>query len=203
LLSIAGKEYGEAVENGLIKEIVEYQDGQAFITRAEDMFMQASSTIPQEMDPEVQETKQFFSDINNSIQNKSSPEVLDKSIEAAIHEISEITGISKESLGGQTAGTESGEIISEIRSLLNQTVEAYRQQNYAEAEALATTAYLDNFEFIEAPLAEKDEALMENTEVMLREQLRQLIQNKVSLEELQQHIDKIQINLDKAEKLIG
>ena len=203
LLSIAGKEYGEAVENGLIKEIVEYQDGQAFITRAEDVFMQASSTIPQEMDPEVQETKQFFSDINNSIQNKSSPEVVDKSIEAAIHEISEITGISKESLGGQTAGTESGKIISEIRSLLNQTVEAYRQQNYAEAEALATTAYLDNFEFIEAPLAEKDEALMENTEVMLREQLRQLIQNKVSLEEVQQHIDKIKINLDKAEKLIG
>ena len=166
------------------------------------VFMQASSTIPQEMDPEVQETKQFFSDINNSIQNKSSPEVVDKSIEAAIREISEITGISKESLGGQTAGTESGEIISEIRSLLNQTVEAYRQQNYKEAEALATTAYLDNFEFIEAPLAEKDEALMENTEVMLREQLRELIQNKVSLEELQQHIDKINSNLDKAEELL-
>ena len=94
------------------------------------------------------------------------------------------------------------EIISEIRSLLNQTVEAYNQQNYAEAEALATTAYIDNFEFIEAPLAEKDEALMENTEVMLREQLRQLIQNKNSAEELQQHIDKINSNLDKAEGLL-
>lgn len=68
----------------------------------------------------------------------------------------------------------SGEIVSEIRSLLNQTVDAYKQQNYEEAEALATTAYLDNFEFIEAPLAEKDETLVENTEVMLREQLRQL-----------------------------
>ena len=45
---------------------------------------------------------------------------------------------------------------------MNQTVEAYKQQNYDEAEALATTAYLDNLEFIEAPLAEKDEALMEN-----------------------------------------
>ena len=43
---------------------------------------------------------------------------------------------------------------------------------------------------------------MENTEVMLREQLRQLIQNKVSLEELQQHIDKINSNLDKAEELL-
>jgi hypothetical protein len=29
------------------------------------------------------------------------------------------------------------------------------------------------------------------------------IQNKVSLEDLQQHIDKIKINLDQAEKLIG
>ena len=46
------------------------------------------------------------------------------------------------------------------------------------------------------------EALMENTEVMLREQLRQLIQNKVSLEELQQHIDKINSDLDKAEELL-
>jgi hypothetical protein len=203
LLSIAGEEYGEAVENGTIKEMVEYQDGQAFISRAQDVFGQASSMIPQEMNRQVEETKQFFFNLNTAIQNKSSPEVVDRSIGAIIHEISEITGVSEESLGGQAAGTESGEIISEIRSLLNQTVEAYRQQNYAEAEALATTAYLDNFEFIEAPLAEKDEALMENTEIMLREQLRQIIQNKVSAEELQQHIDKINSNLDKAEELLA
>jgi hypothetical protein len=202
LLSIAGEEYGEAVENGTIKEMVEYQDGQAFISRAQDVFGQASSTIPQEMNREVEETKQFFSNLNTAIQNKSSPEVVDRSIGAIIHEISEITGVSEESLGGQAAGTESGKIISEIRSLLNQTAEAYKQQNYAEAESLATTAYLDNFEFIEAPLAEKDEALMENTEIMLREQLRQLIQNKVSAEELQ-HIDKINSNLDKAEELLA
>jgi hypothetical protein len=202
LLSIAGEEYGEAVENGTIKEMVEYQDGQAFISRAQDVFGQASSMIPQEMNREVQETKQFFSNLNTAIQNKSSPQVVDRSIRDIIHEISEITGVGEENLGGQADGTESGKLISEIRSLLNQTVEAYRQQNYAEAEALATTAYLDNFEFIEAPLAEKDEALMENTEVMLREQLRQLIQNKVSLEELQQHIDKINSDLDKAEELL-
>ena len=202
LLSIAGVEYGEAVENGTITEIVEYQDGQAFITRAQDVFSQASPTIVQEMNPEVEETNQFFSNLNTAIQNKSSPEVVDRSIGAIIHEISEITGISETGLGGQGADTESGEIISEIRSLLNQTVETYNQQNYAEAEALATTAYIDNFEFIEAPLAEKDEALMENIEVMLREQLRQFIQNRVPVEEIQQHIDKINSNLEKAEGLL-
>jgi high-affinity iron transporter len=85
---------------------------------------------------------------------------------------------------------------------LNQTIDAYRQQNYEEAEALATTAYLDNFEFIEAPLAERGEALMRNIEVMLREQLRQLIQDHVPIEELQLHIDKINNNLKNAEGLL-
>lgn len=202
LLSIAATEYGEAVENGTIKEIVEYQDGQAFVSRAQNVFSQASPTLSPEMNPNVEETVQFFSALNAAIQNKSNPEVVDRSIGAIIHEISEITGINEESLGGQETGTESGEIISEIRSLLNQTIDAYRQQNYEEAEALATTAYLDNYEFIEAPLAEKDEALMQNTELMLREQLRQLIQDHVPIEELQLHIDKINGNLKNAEGLL-
>jgi hypothetical protein len=203
VLPIASTEYGEAVENGTVTEIIEYQDGQAFVSRAQSVFGETSSRIPQEMTGEVQETNQFFSDLNNAIQNKLSSEVIDSSIRAITHEISEIIGISEESLSSEGTGTEPGEIISEIRTLLNQTIQEYKQQNYAEAEALATTAYLDNFEFIEAPLADKDNALMENTEVMLREQLRQLIQNKVSLEELQQHIDKINSNLDQAEKLLA
>jgi hypothetical protein len=203
LLSIAGVEYGEAVENGTIKEIVEYQDGQAFVSRAQDLFSQTSPTLPSNLSPEVQETNTFFSDLNGAIQNKSSPEVVDSSTGAIIHEISEITGISEEELGGQAAENESGEIISEIRSLLNQTIQAYQQQNYAEAESLATIAYIDNLEFIEAPLEEKDETLMENTEIMLREQLRQLIQNRVPTEQLQQHIDKINDNLDRAKQLLG
>jgi hypothetical protein len=214
LLSIASAEYGEAVEDGTIKEIVEYQDGQAFVSRAQDLMVQTSSTagLLQEKTPEIQETNKLFSDLNTAIQNKSSPEVVDTSIRALIHEISEITGISEENLregGGEgtsssgTAAAKPREIISEIRALLNQTIQAFKQQNYAEAEALATTAYLDNYEFIEAPLAEKDNALMENTEVMLREQLRQLIQNRVSIEELQQHIDKINSNLDKSEELLA
>jgi hypothetical protein len=103
----------------------------------------------------------------------------------------------EESLGGQgVASREPEKIISEIRTLLNQTIQEYKQQNYDKAEALAIRAYLDNFEFIEAPLAEKDSRLMVNTEVMLREHLRYLIQSKVPLEELQQHIDKINNNLD-------
>jgi hypothetical protein len=43
---------------------------------------------------------------------------------------------------------------------------------------------------------------MQNTELMLREQLRQLIQDHVPIEELQLHIDKINGNLKNAEGLL-
>ena len=89
LLSIASEEYGEAIENGKIKEIVEYQDGQAFVSRAQDLMVQESSTgLLQEQTLEIEETNKLFSDLNNAIQNKSSPEVVDTSIIAIIHEIS-------------------------------------------------------------------------------------------------------------------
>jgi hypothetical protein len=94
------------------------------------------------------------------------------------------------------------QIISEIRSLLNQTIKEYKKQNYTGAENLAIEAYLENYEFIESNLAKHDKKLMEETEVMLREQLRQLINNKAPSEEVQHLIDKINNNLDQAEKLL-
>src|ERR671921_2932053 len=88
LLSIASAEYGEAVENGMIKEMVEYQDGQAFVSRAKDLMVQTSTGLVQEKTPEIQETNKLFSDLNTAIQNKSGPELVDTSIRAIIHEIS-------------------------------------------------------------------------------------------------------------------
>jgi hypothetical protein len=206
LLPITETEYKEAVENGTIKEIVEYQDAQGFISRAQSVFEQTSSSPPsmkpQELSDKVQKLNEYFSDLNNAIQNKSNPEVVNASIRAIILGISGITGISEENLGGSQAAIEPLKVIAEIRNILNQTIQEYKQQNYNEAENLAIGAYLDNFEYIENILAEKDKAFMQNIEVMLREQLRQMIQNKVSPEELQQHIDKINSNLDQAEKLL-
>ena len=209
LLSIAGSEYKEAVENGTIKELVEYQDAQGFVSRARFVFEQSSSLLssslkPQELSDKIQKIKESFYDLNNAIQNKSNPEVVNTSIRAIIDETSGTIGISKEVLGAcSQAGVEPIKVIAEIRNILNQTIQEYRQQNYNEAKTLAISAYLDNFEYIENLLGEKDKSLMQNIEVMLREQLRQMIQNKVSSEELQQHIDKINSNLDQAEKLLS
>lgn len=95
------------------------------------------------------------------------------------------------------------EFISVIRGLLNQTVIEYTNKNYTGAEELATTAYLDNYEYVEGRLAEIDRPLMETTEIQMREELRKMILDRVPVEELQDHIDEINANLDKSVELLS
>ena len=95
------------------------------------------------------------------------------------------------------------EIISTVKTLLNQTIKEYGNQNFTGAQSLASSAYLDHFEFIEAPLEKHDKVLKENTEIMLREQLRQSIKDKLPVESIQQLVSKINSNLNKAEQLLA
>ena len=201
LLSVADNEYKEAIENGQLKEIVEYQDGQAFISRASSIFNESSPLIPQEKSADVPVINEFFADLGDAVQEKSNPEVVSNAIGSIIHEISEVTGINEENISG--TGSDTSAYIPEIRTLLNQTLDAYENQNYDQADTLAIQAYLDNYEFIEAPLAEQNRTLMETTELMLREDLRQLIQTHAPIEEIQEHVDKINSNLNQAEELLA
>lgn len=201
LLSVADNEYKEAIENGQLKEIVEYQDGQAFISRANSVFNESSPLIPQEKSAEIPEINGFFAELGNAVQEMSNPEVVSNTIGSIIHEISEVTGTSEETISG--TGNDTSGYIPEIRNLLNQTLDAYESQNFEQADTLAIQAYLDNYEFIEAPLAEQNRTLMESTELMLREDLRQLIQSQAPIEEIQEHIAKINSNLNQAEELLA
>jgi acyl-CoA hydrolase len=95
------------------------------------------------------------------------------------------------------------EIITEIRSLLNQTLVEYQNKNFSGTSALVEEAYLENYEFIEAPLAEQNETLMEETEVMLREQLRDLVKSDGVEADVQALLEKINSNLDQADILLA
>jgi S-adenosylmethionine/arginine decarboxylase-like enzyme len=205
LLHLAGHEYEEAVANGTIIEVVEYQDAQAFIHRAESVFKSSASRINQSLAHEVEEVNEFFSNLNRAVNNREDPTTVETTINGIIHELAEITGLSESQLIGEEAGTEEQDpiaIINNIKSLLTQLVSAYRSQDYQGAESIATEAYLENYEFIEAPLAERDQQLMEQTEVMLREELRQMITNRVPIEQIEQHIAMINANLDRAAELL-
>jgi hypothetical protein len=205
LLSLAGHEYEEAVANGTIKEVVEYQDAQAFIHRAESIFKSSASRMNQTLAHEVEEVNEFFSNLNGAVNNRDDPETAETTVNGIIHRLAEITGLSESQLIGEEAGAEEQDhiaIINNIKSLLTQLIAAYESQDYQGAESIATEAYLDNYEYIEIPLAQRDQQLMEQTEVMLREELRQMITDRVPIEQIEQHVTMINANLDRAAELL-
>lgn len=107
---------------------------------------------------------------------------------------------------GQESNTEERqppELITEIRSLLNQTIIEYQNKNFSGASALTEEAYLENYEFLEAPLAEQNETLMEETEVMLREQLRDQVKGEDPDADVEKLVTQINSNLDQAEELLA
>ena len=59
------------------------------------------------------------------------------------------TGLAFAVDAGASSNTKTRQYIMNARQLLNQTFDAYQKQNYTGALALATKAYLDNFEFVE------------------------------------------------------
>lgn len=85
------------------------------------------------------------------------------------------------------------------RNLLNQVLVEYEKGNTTGADDLATTAYLDNFEFVEGPLDKKGASdLKEAIEDPMREELRKKIENKVSQEELASHVKMLDDKLKEA-----
>jgi len=87
--------------------------------------------------------------------------------------------------------------ISNIRLLLNQTIDAYSANDTEKAKELATTAYLDNFEHIEEPIGEE---LSEEGEELLREQLGTQIDSNASIDEIKQTVNATNEVLDEAEE---
>jgi hypothetical protein len=84
--------------------------------------------------------------------------------------------------------------------LLDKSItELYAGNNVGASELVV--AYIDNYEYIEDPLKELDNDLMEETEVMIREDLASAIEDKKSLGEINTLHNNIKSNLDIAEKL--
>jgi hypothetical protein len=85
------------------------------------------------------------------------------------------------------------------RELLNQTMNEYSEGNSTGAEELATRAYLDNFEHVEAPLEVRGAGdLMHELEGMMREELRGMIKDNASVEEVGMHINATDAKLSEA-----
>ena len=142
------------------------------------------------------ELESFFDDLKNSLLSKSdiqSITVLIKALQTNLAE-NESDTPSNGSLRPYFAN---------IKNLLSDIDVAIRNDSdYSSAEKYATTAYLDNFEYLEAPLQKVDPILMKNLELMMREQLRELLKNSQQSEAIVL-LNNITTNLSKAANLLN
>lgn len=91
--------------------------------------------------------------------------------------------------------------LTNINNLLQKSMTELKAENYTGASDLVDTAYIDNYEYIEDSLKELDKDLMEETEIMIREDLAGAIEDKKSIDEITVLYNNIKTNLAMAEKL--
>jgi hypothetical protein len=117
------------------------------------------------------------------------------------------SGMMGSGMGGMMMGTpitQESDIlktITNIESLLDKVSISYRDGNTNDALSYATTAYLENYEYIEGSIAAKDRALMEKIELMLRRDLRHMINVGEPANDVDAQIDSIKEELAKVKKL--
>jgi high-affinity iron transporter len=88
---------------------------------------------------------------------------------------------------------------STINGLLDNALIEIRENNdYKKAEKDVMSAYLDNYEYLEAPIEKNDPTLMSDIEINMREELRNLIKNNEKLEVIEPFVNQIKTKLDQA-----
>ncbi|HKU83928.1 MAG TPA: hypothetical protein VJP58_07790 [Candidatus Nitrosocosmicus sp.] len=189
LLNTAAAEYKEGVAGGNITSELEYQDGSAFVNRADSLFNNT-----QNVSNDISVITMLLTDFANltdSFQNLKDQAVVDQIIQKITNGLN-TNGTSTTAEGAADTQT-SQDFIATIRGLLNDVVTAYQSNDKIKAKELATAAYLDNFEYIEAPIGK---ALSEKGESLLREKLREQIDGNASVDEIRQNIADINKVLD-------
>ena len=147
-------------------------------------------------DSKQKELESFFADLENSLLSKSD-----------IQSITVLIKALQTNLAENESDTQSNDSLrpyfTNIKNLLSDIDAAIRNDSdYSSAEKYATTAYLDNFEYLEAPLEKVDPILMKNLELMMREQLRELLKNSQQSEAIVL-LNNITTNLSKAADLLN
>jgi high-affinity iron transporter len=149
-------------------------------------------------EPRREEIRSFYRQMQVGIRNDIQFDTLASVASAIERDFSEDLNLSS----GSESGSEQAKYFATIRELLNSTIASVTAGDYDAADATAIKAYLDNYEYLEAPIEKHDPDLMLDIEVEMREELRQMIKEERSPQEIVEFTTAILVKLDQAEDLL-
>ena len=90
LLETSKVEYKEAVSDGIIEEMAEFQDGSAFVWRSQQVF----DEISDEIEPiDSERINEFYAKVWNGFDTRADPHDIENWIDTVIYEFEELSGI--------------------------------------------------------------------------------------------------------------
>lgn len=187
MLSVADHAYQVARSDD---NLPQYVISSAIVERASTLF-DADDSFDARQKGEIQS---FFVELKSNINDKKEFVTVGKMI----------TTIQRDIAGTDILATDPGNLYTVIRDLYSQTNVELQAGNYEKAEELVIAAYLDNFEYLEADIEIADVDLLHTMEINMREELRAMVKEKKSPEEIMTFInDPILKDLEKAEGLVS
>jgi high-affinity iron transporter len=171
---------------------VDYENAAGLVSLANAKYQSIAGTMEASRRAEVDS---FFSDLGSSIAQKAAPESVASNVAAIERDLAENLS-QTEGSGGYS------QYFATIRNLYSQLVGQVKSGNYAQAEQSSISAYLDNFEYLEAPLEKHDAKLKDSLEQKMRVELRDMIKARQPPQAIGAFVDGILADLGKAEDLL-
>ncbi|MGI0020468.1 MAG: FTR1 family iron permease [Nitrososphaera sp.] len=173
---------------------VDHENAIGLVSVAESKYGQIAGSVDERRNNEI---NLFFAELDSLLAQKASNEEVARIASAIERDLAEDLSVSSGATGGEHT-----QYFSTIRTLLAQAVQDVKAGDYRAADQKAITAYLDNYEYLEAPIEKHDPELMVIIEVEMREELRKMIKAQESPEDIEAFTNGIFVKLDTAEEIL-
>ena len=175
---------------------VDYENAIGLVTVAESKYQSIAASLEERRSAEI---NSFFAELKSSLEQKAGSDSIARLATAIERDLAEDLSLS----AGSGSASEHTKYFTTIRELLASVVTDVKSGNYEQADQNAITAYLDNYEYLEAPIEKHDPELMVDIEIEMREELREMIRDEEPATAIEEHVNGILTKLDQAEELLA
>ena len=184
-------------DNANLQQAIDYENAVGLVQIAHQNYQKTLSPLIEDSRRRI-EIESFFNELESSLAQKIDNESILRLTAAIERDLAEELSVSQ----GSESTSEHQQYFATIRTLLSNVISEVNNGNYEQADQYAISAYLDNYEYLEAPIEKHDPNLMVSIEEEMREELRRMIQARESVESIGTFVNGILVKLDEAEELL-
>ena len=184
-------------ESTSLQQAIGYENAVGLVQIAHQNYQKTLSSLIEDSRRRT-EIESFFNELESSLAQKIGNESILRLTTAIERDLAEELSVSE----GSESTSEHQQYFATIRTLLQNVISEVNNGDYEQADQYAISAYLDNYEYLEAPIEKHDPDLMLTIEEEMREELRRMIEARESVESIEAFVNGILVKLDEAEKVL-